>query len=67
MKISDIRQMPTAITYGFRLLVTDSSMRAGQILKKTKELLREGTPPKVVLELIDEMETEKGVSLDIKP
>ncbi|HHT9145634.1 MAG TPA: hypothetical protein ACFYD4_08140 [Candidatus Wunengus sp. YC61] len=58
MKIYLIRQLPTCIdsiperSNG----IHESVLRSYNILEKTKAYLKEGVPPKVVLELIDEME-----------
>lgn len=59
MKISEIRRMPTSVTAipdgcsG----VHESNTRAYWILEKVKYYWREGVPPKIILELVEEMES----------
>ena len=58
MRISEIREMPivvkeTPLGGGG---IHESVLRGYQILEKTKYLLSEGVPAKIVLELIEEME-----------
>jgi hypothetical protein len=64
MKISNIREYPTSLTReeverdldaarkptGWH----ESLLRSYQTLQKVKDLLRDGTPPRVVLEIIEE-------------
>ena len=57
MRIIDIAKMPTVITKVSGNGMHESLLRSFQILEKTKELLVKGTPTKVVLMLIEEMET----------
>ncbi len=56
--IADIRAMPrdTKAMGDYARPYHESSFRAYHIVQKVQDLLRRGTPPDVVLELIREME-----------
>lgn len=51
-----IGDMPTTFIDEDRQKCHESILRAWNILKEVKYLLREGVPPKVLLELIEDME-----------
>ena len=56
MKIHEIRVMRTVLEEYPALPAHESLCRAFHIVEKVKELLDQGTPGAVVLELIEEME-----------
>lgn len=60
MRLDAIRALPTVVDptrWPFQDAPThESVLRAYQILDKVKYLLAEGVPPKIILELIAEME-----------
>ena len=61
MNIKEISELPSTVqripTHGFG--VHESTLRAYQILRKTKDYLKRGVPADVILELIEEMEERK--------
>lgn len=58
MQISEIQKLPVCVSEIPRGCsgVHESTLRAYHILDRTKDYLRRGVPPEVVLELIREME-----------
>lgn len=60
MKMLEVRTMPTVydFTDSKAVRVHESCFRSFQILGKVKELLGQGTPGSVVLELIELMESK---------
>ena len=59
MEIKSISEMPTcvdSIPVGSKG-VHESTLRAYQILERTKDFLKRGVPQDIVLELIEEMES----------
>lgn len=60
MTYDEIRETPTTYMDVERGICHESLLRAFEILLKVKWLLNEGTTPRVVLELIDMMETPRA-------
>lgn len=54
--LAEIRCFPTTLS-GDHGNVHESVLRGYQIVQKVKELLRKGTPPETVLEIIEDLET----------
>ncbi len=64
MKISKIKDFPSSLCVSSSHNYHESLFRSYQILEKVKVLLELETPPQVILEIIDEIEScvEKGKS-----
>lgn len=68
MKIAEIMEFPTHINHntvnGTRY--HESLLRSFHILRKVKDLLGKGTPPDVVLEIIEHIESVQQSDLEIE-
>ena len=54
MRLKDIREFPTTIDAGGNR-IHESVLRSYQIVLKTRELLEQGTPPELVIEIMDDL------------
>ena len=66
MTLNEIRQKPTTIDTGENSRrVHESILRSWHIVEKIKELLELNTPAEVILELIEDLKSARGVDFEI--
>lgn len=61
MKCFDIRRMPTTLD-----MVHESVFRSYHVLEKVQELLRQQTPARVILEVIEDLQSEPFETESVK-